>query len=101
MADIVFKYTEMEQAAGQIDELANQYKGAADTFETDFIAAIGGWEGMSQEKMQAFISGPVKEYMGVTVPKLLNSLADLLRANATQMQNADQQIADNIPTSLG
>ena len=101
MADIVFKYNEMEQAASQIDDLATQYKTAADTFENDFLSAISGWEGMSQEKMQAFISGPVKEYMGVTIPKLLNSLAELLRANSTQMQSADQQIADNIPTSLG
>lgn len=101
MADIVFKYTEMEQAASQIDNLATQYKNAADKLEEDFLGAIGSWEGASKEKMQTFISGPVKEYTGVTVPKILNALAELLRANATQMQNADQQIADNIPTSLG
>ncbi len=101
MADIIFKYTEMESAAAQISELAGKYASAANTFETDFVGAISQWEGASQEKMKAFIVGPVKEYMGVTVPKLLDSLAELLRANATQMQNADQQIADNIPTTLG
>lgn len=101
MADIVFKYTEMDAAANQIDELAGQYRTAAETFESDFLAAVGSWEGASKDKMGAFISGPVKEYMGTTVPKLLNSLAELLRANATQMQSADQQIADNIPTTLG
>lgn len=101
MADIVFKYTEMAQAATDIDDLATQYKTAADTFESDFIAAVTSWEGASKDKMSAFISDPVKEYMGTTVPKLLNSLAELLRANADQMQSADQQIADNIPTSLG
>lgn len=101
MADIVFKYTEMAQAAADIDDLASQYKGAADTFESDFIAAVTNWEGASKDKMTTFISGPVKEYMGTTVPKLLNSLAELLRANVEQMQSADQQIADNIPTSLG
>lgn len=101
MADIVFKYTEMESAATQISELAGKYTSAANTFETDFTGAISQWEGASQEKMKAFISGPVKEYMADTVPKLLNSLAELLRANATQMQNADQQIADNIPNTLG
>ncbi len=101
MADIVFKSTEMAQAAKDIDELAGQYKAAADKFEQDFIAAIANWEGASKDKMSAFISGPVKDYMALTVPKLLNSLAELLRANAQQMQDADQQIADNIPTSLG
>lgn len=100
MADIVFKSTEMAQAVTDIVDLATQYKSAADTFESDFIAAITNWEGASKEKMSAFISGPVKDYMADTVPKLLNSLADLLKLNADQMQNADQQIADNIPTSL-
>lgn len=101
MADIVFKYTEMESAAGQIDELAGKYTAAANSFEEGFIGATAQWEGATKDKMSAFISGPVKEYMGVTVPKLLNSLAELLRANATQMQSADDQIAANIPTTLG
>jgi len=100
MADIIFRYDEMNNAASQISELASKYAAAANTFESDFTGAISQWEGSSQEKMRAFISGPVKEYMGDTVPKILNSLAELLKANATQMQNADQQIADNIPTTL-
>ena len=51
--------------------------------------------------MSSFISGPVKEYMDTTVPKLLESLADLLQSNISQMQKADQQIAENIPATLG
>lgn len=101
MADITFKYAEMETAAKQIDELATRYASAASTFETDFISSISQWEGASHDKMKMFISGPVKSYMGDTIPKLLSSLAQLLRANAEQMQSADQQIADNIPTTLG
>lgn len=101
MADIVFKYEGMESAATQIDELAGKYIAAANSFEESFIGATTQWEGATKDKMSSFISGPVKEYMADTVPKLLKSLAELLRANATQMQNADQQIADNIPTTLG
>lgn len=101
MADIVFKYPEMEQAAKDIDNIATQYSAAATKFENDFLGAIANWEGDSQVKMKAFISGPVKEYMDQTVPKLLQALAQLLRENAKQMQSADQQIAENIPTSLG
>ena len=100
MADIVFKYAEMESAATKIEDLATRYKAAADTFETNFVSAVSGWEGASYEKMTAFISGPVKEYTGDTVPKILNSLAELLKANAKQMQSADEQIAANIPSSL-
>ena len=99
MADIVFKYDEMNTAVTQIKDLASQYKSAADTFENDFLSAISSWEGDSKDKMSSFISTPVKEYMATTVPKLLESLADLL--HISQMQKADQQIAENIPATLG
>ena len=101
MADIVFKYDEMNTAVTQIKDLASQYKSAADTFENDFLSAISSWEGDSKDKMSSFISGPVKDYMATTVPKLLESLADLLQSNISQMQKADQQIAENIPSTLG
>lgn len=97
MADIVFRYPEMRDAAAAIQDIATRYKTAATTFETDFTAAISGWEGESKDKMQKFISGTVKEYTYDTVPKLLEALAALLNANADQMENADRQIAENIP----
>ena len=97
MADIVFRYQEMRAAADNIREIANRYKSAAATFETDFLAAIAGWEGESKEKMQKFISGSVMDYTCDTVPQLVTALAELLDANATQMENADRQIAENIP----
>lgn len=97
MADIVFRYPEMREAAAAIQDIANRYKSAAATFESDFLAAISGWEGESKEKMQQFITGSVKEYTYETVPKLLEALSSLLSANADQMENADRQIAENIP----
>ena len=97
MADIVFRYPEMREAATAIQDIAERYKAAAETFETDFIASIAAWEGDSKEKMQRFISGTVKSYTYETVPQLLGALATLLNANADQMQKADQQIAENIP----
>lgn len=101
MADIVFKYVEMRQAVQSIKEISNQYKTAATNFENDFISAISGWEGESKTKMQQFVSGPVMEYTRDTIPQLLNALAELLAANADQMESADRQIAENIPTTLG
>lgn len=97
MADIVFRYQEMTEAASAIQNIATRYKTAADTFETEFTSAISGWEGESKDKMQKFISGTVKEYTYDTVPKLLEALSTLLTANADQMKTADQQIAENIP----
>jgi WXG100 family type VII secretion target len=97
MADIVFRYPEMRAAAASIQGIAGRYKAAAAAFESDFTAAISGWEGESKDKMQAFISGSVKEYTHDTVPQLLEALASLLNSNADQMENADRQIAENIP----
>ena len=97
MADIIFKYEEMQDAATKIEELAKSYKNAATTFETDFTAAIAGWEGESKDKMVKFIGGSVKEYTEATVPGVLTALAELLKANAKQMADADSQIAENIP----
>ncbi len=101
MADIVFKYVEMRQAVSSIKEIAEQYKTAASNLESGFLGAISGWEGASKDAMANFMSGPVMEYTRDSIPQLLNGLAELLEANAAQMENADQQIADNIPKSLG
>lgn len=101
MADIVFRYPEMRQAVSSIKDLANQYKAAATTLESSFNGAVTDWEGESKDAMVRFISGPVMEYTRDTIPQLLEGLADLLAANADQMESADQQIAANIPTSLG
>lgn len=98
MADIVFRYPEMRTAAGEIKTLAGKYKTAAASFESDFLSAISGWEGESKDALKRFISGSVMEYTRDTVPQLLEALADLLSANADQMENADRQIAENIPS---
>lgn len=101
MADIVFKYPEMRQAVESIKGIAARYKNTASAFEGDFIAAISEWEGESKDKMQQFISGPVMEYTRDTIPQLLEALSELLAANADQMESADRQIAESIPSSLG
>ena len=101
MADIIFRYPEMQQAASDIIEIGERYKAIANDFESNFLASINGWEGDSREAVERFISGPVMEYMRDTIPQLMDALSSLLEANATQMQTVDSQIAENIPTSLG
>ena len=101
MADIVFRYPEMQNCATTIrDTIKAGYLNAATTFQNDFSGAISAWEGDSKDKMQQFISGPVNEYMSKTIPDMLEAFAQLLEFNAKSMQDADSQIADAIPTSL-
>lgn len=101
MADIVFRYPEMRAAASNIRGQGQSFKSAAQKFESDFTSAISNWEGDSREKLQSFINGAVMEYIGTTIPNLMESLASLLEANADQMEKADAEIAANIPQSLG
>ncbi len=101
MADIVFKFDEMRNAASKIEDISNRYKAASQKFQTDFADATKDWEGASKDKLTQFITGAVNEYMGTTVPGIVTALAELIKANADQMEKADQQLADNIPTSLG
>lgn len=101
MADIVFRYQEMRQAAEEIKSISGRYKTAADTLNGAFTEATTGWEGKSKDKLLNFVTGPVNEYISDTIPQLLSGLAELLIANADQMESADDQIAENIPTSLG
>ena len=100
MADIVFKFDEMRTAASKIEDIANRYKAASQKFQDDFAQSTTEWEGASKDKMMQFITGPVNEYMGTTVPGIVSALSELIKANADQMEQADQQLADNIPTSL-
>jgi len=102
MADsIVYRFEEMRNAATQIDDIATRYKAASEAFQSEYQDATAAWEGASKDKMQSFITGAVNEYMGTTVPNVVTALAELLRANAEQMEKADQQIADNVPSDLG
>lgn len=97
MADIVFRYVEMRQAAESIRTIANNYRNASASFVEDIAGIISPWEGESRDKFEAFIRGSVADYTGQTVPAVLTALADLLDANADQMEQTDRQIAENIP----
>lgn len=97
--DIRYDFAKMNVAITKIDNLVAQYKSAAETFNTDFLTAINGWEGASKDKMLLLMAS-VKSYTGTQIPQAVGSLAELLKNNVEQMQSADQQIAANIPSSL-
>lgn len=101
MADrIVYKYPEMEAVAGKIDNYAAEYEQAAETFLTAILSATVSWEGESKDKFSALVEGSVYKYMHESVPQMVKGLAQLLRNNVTTMQNADSEIAKNIPDSI-
>ncbi len=97
---IVFKYPEMEAAAGKIDNYASEYEQAAATFLSTVQSATASWEGESKERFTALVEGSVYNYMHKSVPEMVKGLAQLLRNNSATMQNADSEIAKNIPDSI-
>ncbi len=101
MADkIVFDYEKMNSAVTAIKNLANQYTTASNTLQSALNAATDGWEGSSKASFMQFVNGPVKNFMDTSVPEMVNGIATLLDNNATAMQNADAQVANNMPTKL-
>lgn len=96
-----FRFDQMRSTANEIRKIGEKYGSAANEFSSDFVNATKDWEGASKEKMTAFITGSVHEYLNATVPRVLDALAELLENNANEMEKADQQIADAIPKSLG
>ena len=101
MADkIIFKFPEMNNAATQIKGFSKEYETAATTFVQAITTATAEWEGASKDKFIDFITNAVKPYIGTTIPEVVDGLAQMLDANAEQMQNADAEIAKAIPESL-
>ena len=96
---IVYNYEEMATAVQKINEIAASYRTLAATFCKDMDEATTGWEGDSRVAMMNFIKGSVFDYIGKTVPQLVESFAQLLDQNAKQMGNADTQVAQSIQST--
>ena len=101
MADMRFNYTAMSNASTQIrNTIKTAYVNAGNKLVDDFQAAISEWQGESKEHMETLMAGAVKEYLTKSIPDALEALANLLDENAKQMHNADNEIANQIPTTL-
>ena len=96
---MIFRYGKMEEAANAIDGYAKDYADAATALNNAVTNAIADWEGASKEKFVTFMNS-VNTYTGTTIPEVVKGMAEVLRANATSMQEADSEIAKAIPDSI-
>ncbi len=101
MADIVYRYPEMELAAVDVDNYAEEYKKAAETLETEILSVISNWEGESKDKFVAFLTGTVKEYIHENIPQVVRIISAEIRQSAEYMSKTDSQLADNISKTSG
>lgn len=100
-SEITYKFQEMKDAAANINSIASEYKALGEKFSERVVAETKTWEGASKEKFMSLINGDIKQYLEVEVPKILNGFAQLLVTDAEQMENADEQVAQGIPNSIG
>lgn len=101
MADIVYKYPEMESAAVEVDGYAEQYKKAAQTLVDSIKTAIASWEGESRDKFVTFLDGAIFEHLNTNIPQIVSVISAEIRASAENMNKTDGELAANIPQSLG
>lgn len=100
---IIFKYTGIQDSVTKIEKIAEGYATAGNTLITALNTATVDWKGASKNKFDALLTNPggVKEHITVNIPNAITALADMLTSNAAHMQSADDEIAKNIPDSLG
>ena len=101
MADIVYRFPEMESAASEVDGYADQYKSAAQTLIDSVASATANWEGDSKDKFKSFLEGAVYEHLHDNIPQLVGVIAAEIRASSENISKTDTSLADNIPQSLG
>jgi uncharacterized protein YukE len=98
---IVYKFPEMESAAGEVDRYVDDYKNAANTLKDSILSAISSWEGASRDKFVTFLEGAVHEFLHENIPQLVGVVAIQIRESSKHMSDTDIQIAESIPQSLG
>jgi uncharacterized protein YukE len=101
MADIVYRFPEMETAASEVDGYAEQYKNAAQTLVDSIVSATANWEGDSRDKFITFLKGAIYEHTHENIPQIVGVIAAEIRASSENMSKTDAELAENIPQSLG
>lgn len=101
MADIIYRFPEMETAAAEVDNIAEQYKNAAQTLVDSINSATANWEGESKMKFKSFLDGAVYEHLHKNIPQIVSIISAEIRASSENMSKTDASLAENIPQSLG
>lgn len=97
---IRFNYVEMQNAAKDIYDIKEKYMNAGNKLVSDLEESTKNWEGKAKEKFIQLVDGDINEYVTTKIPQAIESIAKLLEENAKSMKQADQEIADAIPSSL-
>lgn len=100
MADIRFKYDDIQASVNKINTIKESYFNAGTKLIKDIETSTTNWEGASKDKFLQLIQGDVNKYVTTTVPEIVEALSTMLNENARSMGDADKQIADSLPATL-
>lgn len=101
MADIRFKYSDIQTSVTKINTIQQSYLQAGTKLIKDIETATTNWQGASKDKYLKLIQGDVNKYVTTTVPDIVKALSDMLKQNGDSMKEADTQIAQSLPETLG
>ena len=101
MADITYRFAEMESAAVEVDGYVDQYKQAAQTLIESLNSITSKWEGESKDKFISLVNGAVQEYIVDSIPQIVSVIAAEIRQSSENMSQTDASLAENIPQTLG
>lgn len=96
---IVYNYDEMQKAVTALIKAKQEYTNAANTLKTALGNATNSWTGLSKDKFTT-LSESVYEYLGVSVPGIIEGLISLLENSTNVMAETDSQISQYIPDKL-
>ena len=85
MADITYRFAEMESAAVEVDGYVDQYKQAAQTLIESLNSITSKWEGESKDKFTSLVNGAVQEYIVDSIPQIVSVIAAEIRQSSENM----------------
>ena len=96
---IVYNFDAMASAKQSIEAVSNDLANAATTLKNAIDSNIANWTGASKDKFVLFMDS-INNFTGTSIKNSIDALAQLLDQNATAMQDADNELAKNIPDAL-
>lgn len=99
MADCKIVNESVKTSVTNINTLADKYKTAGETFETNFKAALSEMEGDTKDALIELFDKSYKDFVKSDesgLPAMIKGVATLLEGNRSNFESVDSKIADSI-----
>lgn len=104
MADCKIVNQNVKTSVKNIQTIAEKYKTAGETLDTEFKAAISEMEGDAKDALLELFNKSYKSYVADEesgLPAMIKGLATLLEGNRSNFEKVDTKIAESIRKNQG